>query len=107
MRAADEGRQLLLLEELGDDLLAAVIARGGDEGELYGLALEAILRFQAAEPPAWLEPLDATGLLRLLDMYLDEAVGPLSADAIGDLLKRNVDWNELATVGGTAVSTAA
>jgi aminoglycoside/choline kinase family phosphotransferase len=75
--AADEGGRLLLLEDLGDDLLAAVIARGGDERELYGLALEAILRFQAAEPPAWLEPLDAAGLVGLLDVYLDEVAAPV------------------------------
>lgn len=83
--AADEPARLLLLEDMGDDLLARVIAEGrGGERALYGLALEAILRFQAAPAPDWLPPLDEAGLLGLLDLFLDHAVSDLSAAARDD-----------------------
>ena len=77
----DEPARLLLLEDLGDDLLARVLASGGDEAALYRLALEAILRFQDAAPPDFLPVLDEAGLLALLDLYLDFAAGPLDAAA--------------------------
>jgi N-acetylmuramate 1-kinase len=77
----DEPAGLLLLEDLGDALLARVVAEGGDELELYHLALDAILHFQDAEPPAFLPVLDESGLLGLLDLYLDFATPTLPADA--------------------------
>ena len=83
--AADGPRRLLLLEDLGDGLLARVIAEGGDERGLYRLALDAILRFQDAEPPAFLPVMDEAALLSLLDVYLDFALKPSpDADARGE-----------------------
>ena len=49
--AADVSKGLLLLEDLCDDLVAAVVARG-DEAAIYEVALGAILRLQDAQPPA-------------------------------------------------------
>jgi aminoglycoside/choline kinase family phosphotransferase len=77
----DEPARLLLLEDLGDDLLARVLARGGDEAALYRLALDAILRFQDAPPPGFLPVLGGPGLLALLDLFLDFAAGPLDVGA--------------------------
>jgi aminoglycoside/choline kinase family phosphotransferase len=77
----DEPAGLLLLEDLGDALLARVVAEGGDELELYHLALDTILHFQDAEPPDFLPVLDETGLLGLLHLYLDFATPPLPAEA--------------------------
>jgi aminoglycoside/choline kinase family phosphotransferase len=77
----DEPEGLLLLEDLGDALLARVVAEGGDELALYHLALDAILHFQDAEPPAFLPVLDEAGLLGLLDLYLDFATPLLPAEA--------------------------
>ena len=78
--AADELSRLALLEDLGDDLLARVVERGGDEAALYRLALDAILHFQDATPPAFLPVMDEAGLLGLLDVYLDFAIPPTSED---------------------------
>jgi hypothetical protein len=71
--ASDETSRLALLEDLGDDLLARVVERGGDEAALYRLALDAILHFQDATPPTFLPVMDEAGLLALLDVYLDFA----------------------------------
>jgi len=71
---ADEARRLVLLEDLGDDLLARVVERGGDEAALYRLALDAIVHFQDATPPAFLPTMDDAALLFLLDVYLEFAV---------------------------------
>src|SRR4051794_32906173 len=68
--AVDEHARLLLLEDLGDDLLARVLARGGDEAALYRLALDAVLHFPDAPPPDFLARLDGPGPLPLLDLYL-------------------------------------
>jgi aminoglycoside/choline kinase family phosphotransferase len=77
---ADECARLLLLEDLGDDLLARVVAAGGNEGALYGLALEAVVRFQDAEAPGFLPALDEAGLLDLLDVYLEFAAPALPSE---------------------------
>lgn len=71
--AGDEAAGLLLLEDFGDRLLARAIGEGADEAALYDLAVEALLRMQEATPPAWLPMLDAAGLLRLLDLFLEHA----------------------------------
>ncbi len=69
--AEDATAGLLLLEDLGDDLVARAIARGADERLLYELALAAILRFQEPPPPAFLPPMTDAVLLGLLDLFLD------------------------------------
>jgi aminoglycoside/choline kinase family phosphotransferase len=96
--AVDEPARLLLLEDLGDDLLARVLARGGDEAALYRLALDAVLRFQDAPPPDFLPALDGPGLLALLDLYLDFAAGPL--DSAARLRFADV-WRELLPLART------
>lgn len=79
--AIDEPAGLLLLEDMGDGLLARVVREGADEQELYHLATDAILHFQAAAPPRFLPVLDEAGLLGLLDLYLDFAAPPLAPEA--------------------------
>lgn len=78
--AADEARRLVLLEDLGDDLLARVAERGGDEAALYRLAIDAVTHFQDAAPPAFLPVMDDAALLSLLDVYLEYVVPPTGAD---------------------------
>ncbi|HET6468732.1 MAG TPA: phosphotransferase, partial [Geminicoccaceae bacterium] len=79
--AADEAAGLLLLEDLGDDLVAQVVAQGGDEAVLYRAALDVLLRLQASPPPAFLPELDDPALIRLLDLFLEFLAPPAPATA--------------------------
>jgi aminoglycoside/choline kinase family phosphotransferase len=69
--AADEASRILLLEDLGDVLVARAIAQGADERMLYELAVDVVLRFQEAPAPAFLPSLDDEGLLALLELFLE------------------------------------
>jgi aminoglycoside/choline kinase family phosphotransferase len=53
--AADAGLGLAVLEDLGDDLYAALIAAGDDEAPLYDAAVDGLVRLHAASPPPVLE----------------------------------------------------
>ncbi len=53
--AADPATGLAVLEDLGDDLYAALIAGGADEAPLYDAAVDALARLHQAEPPPVLE----------------------------------------------------
>src|SRR3954470_19527689 len=48
IREVDEANGFLLLEDLGDDTFARVLANGGDEAELYARATEVLVTIQAA-----------------------------------------------------------
>jgi aminoglycoside/choline kinase family phosphotransferase len=72
---------LLLLEDLGDDLMARAIARGADERRLYELALAAILRFQQPPPPGFLPLMTDTVMIGLLDLFLDHGDTSVAAGA--------------------------
>ena len=49
--AADPAQGLALLEDLGDDLYARLIAAGDDEGPLYDAAVDGLVRLHAETPP--------------------------------------------------------
>ena len=51
----DAANGLLISEDLGDDLFAALIARGQDEAPLYLSAIEAQARLHVVEPPQMLD----------------------------------------------------
>jgi aminoglycoside/choline kinase family phosphotransferase len=53
--AADPAAGFAVLEDLGDDLYARVIAAGADETALYDSAVDVLLRLHEAPPPAVLE----------------------------------------------------
>jgi aminoglycoside/choline kinase family phosphotransferase len=53
--AAEPDAGFAVLEDLGDDLYAAVIAGGADEAPLYDCAVDVLLRLHEAAPPAVLE----------------------------------------------------
>ena len=53
--AADAGLGLAVLEDLGDDLYATLIAAGDDEAPLYDAAVDVMVRLHAEAPPAVLE----------------------------------------------------
>ena len=50
--AADPAAGFAVLEDLGDDLYATVIAAGADEAPLYDSAVDVLLRLHEAPPPA-------------------------------------------------------
>lgn len=53
--AAEPGAGFAVLEDLGDDLYATVIAAGAEEAPLYDSAVDVLLRLHAAAPPAVLK----------------------------------------------------
>jgi hypothetical protein len=53
--AADAGLGLAVLEDLGDDLYATLIAAGDDETPLYDAAVDGLVRLHEASPPAVLQ----------------------------------------------------
>ena len=53
--AADTGQGLAVLEDLGDDLYASLIAGGNDEAALYDAAVDTLVQLHAAAPPQVLE----------------------------------------------------
>ena len=52
---ADAGLGLAVLEDLGDDLYATLIAAGDDETPLYDAAVDGLVRLHATTPPLRLE----------------------------------------------------
>ncbi|MDH3228834.1 MAG: phosphotransferase [Alphaproteobacteria bacterium] len=82
--AEHAGAGLLLLEDLGDDTYTRVLANGGDEQALYGLALDVLIelhrRCADCDPDAeGLRPYDETVLLDeatlLTDWYMPAVLG--------------------------------
>ncbi|MDH5748195.1 MAG: phosphotransferase [Rhodospirillales bacterium] len=66
--AADEDAGLLLLEDLGDDTYTKVLAKGGDEHALYGLAVDVLIDLHARPQQDAIPPgLPPYGNGRLLD----------------------------------------
>ena len=68
--AADAGAGLAVLEDLGDDLYARLIAGGTDEAELYEAATDALVRLHAEPPPAVLDGTPGWPLLAYDDLAL-------------------------------------
>ena len=54
--AADHANGFVLLEDLGDDLFADVLAAGGDEEALYRAAVEVLARLHRQDAPSRLPP---------------------------------------------------
>ena len=87
--AADEAAGLLLMEDLGDDTFARLLARGGDEAALYALAVDTLVALHRLDPdaaiPPGLAPYSDDLLLaeadHLLDWYLPAVGAPVSAAA--------------------------
>lgn len=76
--AADTGRGLLLLEDLGDDLFASVLAGGGPEAELYAAAVDVLLALHGADTrPSGLAAYDS-GALAAEVALLSEWYAPLA-----------------------------
>jgi aminoglycoside/choline kinase family phosphotransferase len=96
--ASDAGEGLAVLEDLGDDLYATLIARGADEQQLYAAAIDALIALHAEPPPARLEaqgadwPLLAYDDLALktgVDLFLEwwpkfAGLPPVSEDAAAE-----------------------
>ena len=65
--AADPPAGLAVLEDLGDDLYAAMIAAGADEAPLYDAAVDTLVRLHAQAPPAVLSGYGSTWPLLTYD----------------------------------------
>ena len=72
--AADAAHGLLLLEDLGDDTYTRLLARGHDERQLYGLAIDLLIdlhRRIASARPSGLPTFDDARALREVSLLLD------------------------------------
>jgi aminoglycoside/choline kinase family phosphotransferase len=86
--AEDTANGFLLLEDLGDDTFSRVLAKGGDEGELYARATDVLVTLYHAPDQAMLPGLgEYTGealidaAMLLPEWYLPEVTGtPTSAE---------------------------
>ncbi|MFZ5778580.1 MAG: aminoglycoside phosphotransferase family protein [Pseudomonadota bacterium] len=67
IHAVDEANGFLLLEDLGDDTYARVLAAGGDEHELYARATDVLVALQRAGGKALLPDLGAYAGEALID----------------------------------------
>jgi hypothetical protein len=94
--AADPERGFLLIEDFGDNSYTRLLARGADETELYGLAVDVLIALHCAVaddgPPA-LPPYDEARLLGeaalLVDWYAPSVLGAaLPPAARADYLAR-------------------
>lgn len=79
--AADVPAGLAILEDLGDDLFAAVLLQGGGEAELYDAAVDALVHLHRQPPPNMIR---ADGVVWPLLVYDD-----LALKTAGDLL---LEW---------------
>ena len=100
--AADPGAGLAILEDLGDGLYAALIARGEDEAALYDAAIDALVALHRAAPPSVLEgggsswPLlryDALALATAHDLFIDWWDKLIPSLAFSDTAR--ADWEAL------------
>jgi aminoglycoside/choline kinase family phosphotransferase len=80
--AVDEANGFLLLEDLGDDTFARVLANGGDEAELYARATDVLVTVHAAPDHGLLPGLGAyegealiEAAILVPEWYLPEATG--------------------------------
>jgi len=87
IHAIDETNGFLLLEDLGDDTFARVLAAGGDEAELYARATDVLVVLHHAGPRALLPGLGAyagealiDAAMLLPDWYLPAATGQATSD---------------------------
>ncbi len=99
IHAEDPVRGFLLLEDLGDDTFARVLAAGGDEGELYARATDVLVALHQAPNHALLPGLGGyTGealidaAMLLPEWYLPEATGRATAD--GDNAAYRAAWRQ-------------
>lgn len=88
--AEDERRGFLLLEDLGDDTYTKVFDAGGDQGQLYDVAVDTLVHLHelssAKTAPAEIPPYDMDRLLTEVTLFVEwymPAVGmPLAAGAL-------------------------
>ena len=97
--AADPAAGLVLLEDLGDDLYARVLAASGDEGALYAAAVDLLADLHGRPPPADDDERLLTEATLLTDWHLPALNGaPLAAAARRDYVET---WRALFALART------
>lgn len=83
--AGDNDNGFLLLEDMGDDLFARVIAQDpGQEKGLYQLATEGLIHLHKMPPPSDIAPYDADLLLTELGLFTDWYLSALNGKALAE-----------------------
>ncbi|HWA62081.1 MAG TPA: phosphotransferase [Caulobacteraceae bacterium] len=93
--AADAPAGLAVLEDLGDDLYATLIAAGTDEGPLYDAAIDVLADLHAEAPPAMLEAPGAAWPLLDYDELALKTAGDLFTEWLPKFLP-GLDFGEAA-----------
>src|SRR5205823_767479 len=107
--ARDEAAGLLLLEDLGDGTYTRLLAQGGDEAALYGLAVDALchlqLRFdwRTGTIPPYDEPRLLTEAALLVDWFLPAATGEMTTAALRE--EYLACWRQVLPLAGGAIPT--
>lgn len=96
--AEDTEHGFLLLEDLGDDLYARLLARGADEHELYGAAIDFLLDLHRHPAPAELGLYDEARLIDEVQLFTDWYLPALRGGETEPSLRDefNAFWHELA-----------
>lgn len=90
--ASDPDHGLMLLEDLGDDLIFALLEQSpAREATLYGHATDFLLDLHRHAPPEFVAPLDGPALGHLLDLTAEWAplTSPAAAQALPDLIAQH------------------
>ncbi|HEX2525257.1 MAG TPA: phosphotransferase [Geminicoccus sp.] len=99
--AVDEAEGFLLVQDLGDDLLASLCSREPlCESQHYGKAVDELVRLQAAPLPDFLPPYDDTFFLFEIGIFVDWAAQSLPLPVRQDLVDR---WRHVLPVAQTGV----
>jgi aminoglycoside/choline kinase family phosphotransferase len=68
--AADEAAGLALVEDLGEETFARLLAAGEDEASLYALAVDALAELHRAPAPAWAPAWDSAAMVAAAEATL-------------------------------------
>lgn len=95
--AEDAEHGFLLLEDLGDDLFARLLARGADETELYGAAIDFLLDLHRHPAPADLGAYDEARLIDEVQLFTDWYLPALRGRETEAALRVEFDalWHDL------------
>lgn len=101
--AADTEHGFLLLEDLGDDLFARLLERGGDETALYAAAIDFLLDLHGHAAPADIPPYDLARLVDEVGLFADWYLPALRGRATSAAERADFDalWHALAPTVAT------
>ncbi len=95
--AQDATAGFLLLEDLGDDLYTPMLARGADEAELYGAAVDLLVELHRLPVPGGITAYDTAEMIAKAELLLDWYLPALTGEPVADRTRRDYTaiWQDL------------